>query len=103
MAMPFIAKLSDSVPPDVKTISEASVPIALPIVSLEDSTALRADWPFEWTLEALPYSSEKYGIMASSTSLRRGVVALWSKYICLIIFIPMFGYARQAPGSKDII
>ena len=75
-ATPFIAKLSLSVPPDVNTMSTDSVPIVLAITSLEDSTALSAAWPLECTLDALPYSSLKYGIMASSTSLRTCVVAL---------------------------
>ena len=32
-----------------------------------------------WTLEALPYCSPKYGSMASRTSGRTGVVAVWSR------------------------
>jgi hypothetical protein len=48
------------------------------------STADLARCPNEWTDCALPYSSDRYGNIASITSFATGVVALLSRYT----FIP---------------
>ena len=78
-AMPLIAQLSLSVPPDVKYISLGFAPIALAIFSLASSTALLASLPQKCWEEALPKTSVKYGVISLSTSGSVYVVAELSK------------------------
>jgi len=78
LAMPFKARLSDSVPPDVNTISPAFAPSRAATFSLASSRASFASRPKLCRLEALPNLSEKYGSMACRTWGYTGVVAEWS-------------------------
>ena len=78
---PRIARLSDSVAPDVNTISSG--------VRADERRDLRrapprprvaASWPNAWcVLDGLPKRSVKYGSIASSTAGSTGVVAWWSR------------------------
>ena len=78
-AAPRSARLSDSVPPLVNTISAGSAPISCPIAVRASSSNAFARWPKWCTLEALPKSSLSARATASTTSGDGGVVALWSK------------------------
>jgi len=85
-AIPFIAKLFDSVPPDVKIISSSFAPIDFAIVVLDSSTACLAHTPIMCSDDAFPYFSVKYGVISLITSVSIIVVAPLSRYI--IIFSP---------------
>ena len=75
-ATPRIARLSDSVAPEVKTISFAEAFIARATCSRAASTAASASQPKTWPREAgLPKTCVKYGVIASSTRGSTGVVA----------------------------
>ena len=78
-AAPRSARLSDSVPPLVNTISAGSAPISWPIDVRASSRSAFARWPKWWTLDALPKSSASARATASMTAGSGGVVALWSK------------------------
>jgi hypothetical protein len=77
--MPLMARLSDSVPPEVKTSSSGETPRNRAISSRAASTASRASRPKPWMLEAFPNRSVKYGSIAASTSGWTAVDALWSR------------------------
>ena len=79
-AMPRIAKLSASVPPLRKTISDVSALMSLPPRASERhrSTISHAVRTNGWTM-ALPKCSVNTGIIAATTSGRMGVVALLSR------------------------
>ncbi len=57
--MPLIAALSDSVPPEVKVISEARAPSACATSARACSSARLADSPTSWWLDGLPKSGPK--------------------------------------------
>jgi len=78
-AAPWSARLSDSVPPDVKTTSLGCAPMAAATLALAASIASCASAPNECSDEGLPYSVRKYGVIASSTLGSTLVVALLSK------------------------
>ena len=68
-AAPRTARLSDSVAPDVKTISSAEAPTSAATCARASSTARCASWPKPWLrLEGLPNRSVKNGSMAASTA-----------------------------------
>src|SRR5262245_6167046 len=75
-ATPFRARLMDSVPPEVKTISFGSrAPISLASCPRPRSTAPSASHPNGWfRLAGWPNFSVKYGSIASSTRGSTGVV-----------------------------
>src|SRR5262249_6537059 len=75
-ATPLIARLIDSVPPDVKISSlGARAPMIFAICSRARSTAFSASQPNEWfRLAGWPNFSVKYGIIASTTRGSTGVV-----------------------------
>ena len=75
-AIPFTATLSDSVPPEVNTISSLPTRRKCATRSRAASTPSRASRPKPWMLEGFPKRSEKYGSIASSTSGCTGVEAL---------------------------
>ena len=54
---PFIARLSDSVPPDVNMISSGFAPMLFAMAFLAFSSACLAFCPYECTEDAFPYSS----------------------------------------------
>ena len=54
---PFKARLSDSVPPDVNTISRGPAPMATAILSLASSRAFLARLDTSWTPDELPNTS----------------------------------------------
>jgi hypothetical protein len=71
------AQLSDSVPPEVKKISDWSQFRQLAICSLAFFTAALGFLDMECMLEGFAYSSMKYGSIASNASfLMREVAAL---------------------------
>ncbi len=71
-----MARLFDSVAPEVQTSSRAVAPIRAATWARASSTAASARQPKAWLLEAaLPKSSLKKGSMASSTLGSTGVVA----------------------------
>ena len=72
---PMIARLSPSVPPDVKTISSGCALRQAAMRDLASSSAVRASRPQRCTLDGLPKRAPKNGVIASSTSERTGVVA----------------------------
>ena len=79
-ATPLMARLFDSVAPEVKTISRACAPRAAATCSRARSTASLASQPKRCEmLAALPYSSVKYGSIASTTRGSVGVVAWLSR------------------------
>ena len=75
-ASPFTAKLSDSVPPEVNTISWGETRRKRATRSRARSTPSRASRPKAWMLEGLPKISEKYGSISATTSGWIGVEAL---------------------------
>src|SRR5436853_1588363 len=75
-----MARLSASVPPETKTISDGAALINSAICLRAVSTAALARCPKECTDEAFPMSPEKYGNIDSITSGATSVVALLSKY-----------------------
>ncbi len=76
---PLSARLSLSVPPEVKTISLAVQLRSFATEARACSMAERVRWP-EWCAElGLPKVSVQKGRMASTTSGRTGVVALASR------------------------
>ena len=76
---PRRARLSASVPPEVKTTSRDAQPAAAATRSRASSTAARARRPCPWAEEGLPNSSPSQGRIAARTSGSRGVVAAWSR------------------------
>ena len=75
-AMPRTARLSASVPPEVKTISEGSPPMSLATAERASSSTAFARWPKAWMLDALPGHSRSAVETASATSAGTGAVAL---------------------------
>ena len=75
-ASPLMPRLSDSVPPEVKTISSFETFRKPAICSRAVSMPSRASRPKPWTLDGLPKRSLKYGSIAWSTSGCTGVDAL---------------------------
>jgi hypothetical protein len=79
-ATPLIARLSDSVAPEVNMISFGSAPITRATCSRARSTASSAAQPNGWLREAaLPKTSVKNGSIASTTRGSVRVVALLSR------------------------
>ena len=74
-AVPFMARLSASLPPPVNRISFALAPISFPTEARASSKAHLASLPQECRLLGLPYFSEKYGSIAANTSSATAVVA----------------------------
>ncbi len=71
-----MARLSDSVAPEVKTISLSEAPMSAATCLRACSTAASAFQPNAWLRDAaLPKSSRRYGSIASSTRGSSGVVA----------------------------
>ena len=75
---PLTARLSDSVPPEVKTTSDGRAPSAAPIRSRASSTTARAARPEVCSDEGLPTTAD-CSIRASSAAGSIGVVAAWSR------------------------
>ena len=75
-ATPRTARLSASVPPDVKTISEGSAPTRRATAVRASSSTALARWPKAWMLDALPGQSRSAADTASATSAGTGAVAL---------------------------
>ena len=71
--------MSDSVPPEVKNISEGSALRHPAICALAFFTAARGSLDIAWMLEGFAYSSMKYGSMASKASFLMREVAALSK------------------------
>ncbi len=76
IATPLTAMLSDSVPPEVKTISSLPTRRKWATCSRAVSRPSRASRPKPCTLDGLPNRSLKYGSIASTTSGCTGVEAL---------------------------
>ena len=74
-----MARSFASVPPDVKTISSACAPTRRATSARASSTAARAARPDACVLDGLPGSARNAAAIASATSGRTGVVALWSR------------------------
>ena len=77
--MPLIARLSASVPPDVKMTSLGRAPRDFASVSRASSTARRAVRPAECSDDALPVRCAS-ATNAASAAADMGVVAAWSRY-----------------------
>ncbi|CAM5310752.1 hypothetical protein STANM309S_02215 [Streptomyces tanashiensis] len=75
---PFTARLSASVPPEVKTTSLGRAPSAAASVSRPSSTVRRARRPAACREEALPVTA-RWAVIASIASGSMGVVAAWSR------------------------
>src|SRR5215475_9884903 len=86
-AMPRIAKLSASVPPLKKTISETSALINRATCCRASSIRVLASCPNQCMEDALPNWSVNTGIIAAATCGRIGVVALLSRYTRRILMI----------------
>ena len=76
---PSTARLSASVPPEVRQISSGLAPRHAAMRSRAASVAARASRPQRCVLDELPNFTPKYGSIASITSGRTGVVAAWSR------------------------
>ena len=76
--MPLSARLSDSVPPEVKTISLGRQLSAWAIRSRDSSTTRRARRPEACSELGLP-TSPRWSVMASIATGSIGVVAAWSR------------------------
>ena len=72
------ARLSASVPPEVKTTSDGRAPIARASRSRDSSTTRRADLPDVCSEEALPVTAI-CSAMAEIADGSIGVVAAWSR------------------------
>ena len=75
-AVPKMARLLLSVPPEVKMISLGLARKKLATRSRASSRQALARRPIWWTLEGLPQISFQYGCMALLTAGSSGVVAL---------------------------
>ena len=75
---PLTARLSASVPPEVKTTSLGRAPSASARVSRASSTVRRARRPAACSEEALPVTAS-CSVIASTASGSMGVVAAWSR------------------------
>ncbi|BAS17160.1 hypothetical protein AHiyo8_54630 [Arthrobacter sp. Hiyo8] len=75
---PLTARLSASVPPDVKMSSEGCAPAAAAIASRASSTDRRARRPEACNDEGLPVRASSR-VMAVRATAARGVVAAWSR------------------------
>ncbi len=85
-AAPITARLSASVPPDVKITWFGSASTARATWRFASSMPARAARPNRWAEDGFPNaSSRRYGSMASSTSGRTGVVAAWSRYTTRVV------------------
>ena len=73
-----MARLSDSVPPEVNTTSEGRAPIAFASRSRDSSTTRRAARPAVWREDALPVTAI-CSAMAAIADGSIGVVAAWSR------------------------
>ncbi len=79
-ATPLIARLSASVPPEVKTISRGSTRSRSATWARAASTAASASQPSRWLrLAGWPKRSDSQGRIASTTRGSAGVVARWSR------------------------
>ena len=76
---PAMAALLLSVAQEVKITSGGCAPINSATCSRAVSTTALSFDPNLYELDGLPHSVVRYGIMASRTSGRIGVVALWSR------------------------
>ncbi len=74
-----MAALLLSVAQEVKITSREGAPISSAICSRAVSMTDLSFDPNLYELDGLPHSVVRYGIIASSTSGRIGVVALWSR------------------------
>jgi hypothetical protein len=74
-----MAVLLLSVAQEVKITSREGAPISSATCSRAVSTTDLSFDPNLYALDGLPHSVVRYGIMASSTSGKIGVVALWSR------------------------
>src|SRR3954453_11715022 len=83
--MPFTARLSDSVPPEVKMTSEGWAPAAVAMVSRASSTARRARRPDPCRDDGLPVRASSR-VRAASAAPDSGVVAAWSRYAGILQF-----------------
>ena len=79
--VPDTARLADSVPPEVKTMSRGSRPSAAATSSRDSSSRRRARCAGRWLPVGLPSGTDRASAMASATSERSGVVAPWSRYV----------------------
>jgi hypothetical protein len=75
---PFSARLSDSVPPEVKTTSPGRALSAAAIASRDSSTTRRAARPAACSDEGLPILVS-WAVIASTASGCMGVDAAWSR------------------------
>ena len=75
LAIPMIAILSDSVPPDVKIIPSGSALIKLATCKRERSIVMVERSPHQCRLEGLPHCDRITATIKSMTSGRVGVVA----------------------------
>ena len=76
--MPLTARLSASVPPEVKTTSPGRQLSARAMVSRDSSTTRRARRPDACSELALPTSASS-AVIASTATRSIGVVAAWSR------------------------
>ena len=76
---PLTARLSASVPPEVKITSDGWAPVAAAMVSRASSTTLRARRPEPCSDEGLPLRLSSW-VSAARACARMGVVAAWSRY-----------------------
>src|SRR5512140_174491 len=84
LAVPFIAKLLDSVPQEVKSISSLSAPISEATCSLAAARPFLGSSPKACMLAGLPKCWLRYGSITGSTSGCSGVVLPLSMYTFLI-------------------
>ena len=83
-AIPRIARLSDSVPPDVKNNSLDDAPRIEANRSRAVSRHANAFLPSECVDDGFPQYSVMASLTVLKTSDRTGVVALWSRYTIAI-------------------
>lgn len=79
-AMPLTARLSASVPPEVKITSPACAPRSVAKDARAASRARAAVLPLAWTLDGLPYPSVRKGVIASITLAGTASDAAASRY-----------------------
>ncbi len=84
MAMPLTARLSDSVPPEVKITSSGRAPKSAASEARAASSAFAAVFPALCTLIGFAYASVRNGIIARMTSSLTGSVEAASRYMPVI-------------------
>ena len=96
---PRITRCAASVPPEVKVTARVVQPSRLATCSRASSMAWRASTPARWTLLGFAHRSRMQDAIASTTSGSGWVVALQSRYACMV----QVAVERSARRSASVL